>query len=181
MEDELEAERFYTAFSAHLSQIDELATVILRGHLFVERDLDAVMDALFYYPQYVKRLSFERKAQVARAMALRAQDAQVWETLAALNQLRNGIAHNTVANEIQERIDRLRKACMKQVSPLGLKKHEGDSDKGIVILGSALCSGYLGLLQEELVNMHHCLRQLDEQLNPDAERPPPKSIRDELT
>jgi hypothetical protein len=57
---------------------------------------------------------------------------------------------------------------MKQLSPHGLKKHEDDTDKGIVILGSALCSGYLGFLEDSLIGMHNCLRQIDEQLYPDA-------------
>jgi hypothetical protein len=178
MEEE-EPEKFYREFSAHLSQIDELANVILRGHLLVERDLDAVIEALFFYPEYVKRLRFERKAQIARAMALRTQTAAVWDTLAALNLLRNGIAHNIDAAERRKRLDGLRRACMNQLSAHGLKKHEDDTDKGIVILGSALCSGYLGLLEEELIGMHSCLRQIDEQLHPDAEHVPVKSVREE--
>jgi len=49
MEEE-QADKFYREFSAHLSHIDELANVILRGHLLVERDLDAVIEALFSIP-----------------------------------------------------------------------------------------------------------------------------------
>jgi len=66
---------------------------------------------------------------------------------------------------------------MEQLSPHGFKKHENDSDRGVVILSSALCSGYLELLEEELVNMHHFLNQIDEQLCPDKERMAKKTIR----
>ena len=80
--DEEEADDFYREFSKHLTQIDELANVILRGHLLVENDLDAVISATFFYPEYIKgRVSFERKSQIARAMALRTQEEAVWKTL----------------------------------------------------------------------------------------------------
>jgi len=106
--DEEDAENFYREFSKHLLEIDELANVVLRGHLLVENDLDAVIAAIFYYPDYIGRLSFERKSEVARAMALRTQNAAVWNTLSALNELRNGIAHNNDPATRRKRMDRLR-------------------------------------------------------------------------
>jgi hypothetical protein len=166
--DEEEADDFYKEFSKHLTQIDELANVILRGHLLVENDLDAVIRATFFYPEYIKgRVSFERKSQIARAMALRTQKEAVWETLTALNELRNEVAHKREAKARKAKMDQLRKACLKQIKPEKAAEHRNDSDREIVIMSCALCSGFLDLLVNQLWGMRDCLNQVDKQLFPD--------------
>ncbi|NEV79801.1 hypothetical protein DYI24_22465 [Rhodopseudomonas sp. BR0C11] len=179
MEGDLDSsDEFFERFSQHLSQIDEIASIVLRGHLLVEQDLDSVIEAIFFYPQYVTRLSFERKIQIARAMALRMQEDPAWETLRTLNLLRNGIAHSSDIDDRRKKLAELRHACMKQMNPEAQRQHEGDSDKEIVILGCALCCGHLAILEEALVEMHAVIRELDEEIHPHLQRMPIKSVRE---
>jgi len=41
-EDDSDAFKFYKRFTEQLTEIDELANVVLKGHLVVERDLDDI-------------------------------------------------------------------------------------------------------------------------------------------
>jgi hypothetical protein len=165
--DEDDGNKFYSEFSRHLTQIDELANVILRGHLLVESDLDAVMRATFFYPDFIKgRVSFERKGQIARAMALRTQNEVIWDTLTALNELRNEVAHKREAKTRKAKMDQLRQTCLKQIKPERAAEHKNDTDREIVIMSCALCGGYLAMLADQLWGMRDYLNQVDEQLFP---------------
>jgi hypothetical protein len=178
--EDVDPEKFFRDFSKHLLQIDEPANVILRGHLLVENDLDSVLRATFFYPEFIQdRLSFERKAQMARAMALRTQNEAVWETLSALNALRNEIAHNRDPRPRKAKLNRLRQACLKQIKSEFSAKHRDDDDREIVTLGCALCSGFLGLLEDQLWSARDIVNQVDEEVYPDAERMPSRPPEDD--
>jgi hypothetical protein len=162
-----DADRYYRDLSEHLKQFDELANMMLRAHIIVEADLDKVMRATFFYPEYITgRLQFERKAQIARAMALRTQNTQVWETMKAVNDLRNEVAHGHSLERRQARVEQLRRAVLKHLKPDMVEEYRIADDREIAIMGCALCSGFLGLLEDQLWGMRDCLNQVDEQLFP---------------
>jgi hypothetical protein len=162
-----DADRYYRDLSEHLKQFDELGNVVLRAHILVEADLDKVMRATFFYPEYIKgRLQFERKAQIARAMALRTQNAPVWETMKAVNDLRNEVAHGNNWERRHARVEQLRRAVLKHLKPEMVEEYRIADEREIAIMGCALCSGFLGLLEDQLWGMRRYLNQIDEQLFP---------------
>jgi hypothetical protein len=97
---------------------------------------------------------------------LRTQKTAVWETLSAVNALRNEVAHGSDRKLRQARVDQLRQACLNQLKPDVAAEYRNADDREIAIMGCALCSGYLGLLEDQLWGMRNGLNQVDEQLFP---------------
>src|SRR5260370_8244764 len=114
-------------------------------------------------------------------MALRTQNAEVWDTLTALNELRNEVAHKREAKGRKAKMDQLRQACLKQLKADRAAGHKNDSDREMVIMSCALCSGFLDMLVDQLWGMRDCLNRVDEQLFPGEEGvplpPPDESYR----
>jgi hypothetical protein len=95
-----------------------------------------------------------------------------------LNALRNEIAHNRDPRARKAKVERLRQACLIQIKPEIAAEHKNDGDKEIVTLGCALCSGFLGLLEDQLWSARDIINQVDEEVYPDAERMPARPPED---
>ena len=80
---------------------DDLLNMVLRGHLLVEEQLDRAVRAFVQRPQDVDaaRLTFFQKIQLTRAFNIRHPDEPVWRAVAALNVLRNDLAHRLTSSE----------------------------------------------------------------------------------
>jgi hypothetical protein len=72
---------------------DELG-VVLRAHFYVEAALEAFIDELIPFPDYLPKLRFEQKAKLACALAL---DGVVFSPLKELGDLRNSSGHQVGA------------------------------------------------------------------------------------
>jgi hypothetical protein len=155
----------YEAFKNHLTDIDEVANVILKGHLLVENDLDDVIRAFFFHPEYIlnDRFRFERKVLIARTMSLNAHKHHHWDLLLALNSLRNEIAHKHAGEERQRRIDGIRRMCLSRITQEELKRHEHDSDRDIVVLACAFCAGFLAYIEDDLKDLRANMDKLAEE------------------
>ena len=99
-------------FHRHLSEVDDLTLVVLKGHLLVEELLNGIIAAFCVLPEYVEevRLGFFQKSKLVRALT--GQDLEgkptdgPWRSLESLNSLRNQLAHHLEPKDLEQKIDR---------------------------------------------------------------------------
>src|SRR5688572_30754256 len=90
-----ELNRAIERFREEMASIDEVAHVLLKGHLLLEEAISLILDQYVFHREHVAnaRLSFHQKSLLARALCLRKDRLGEWEVIAAINALRNDLAH----------------------------------------------------------------------------------------
>jgi hypothetical protein len=106
MTDQLPAAKLSPRLTDLLDGGDELLDVVLRGHLHVEQLLLSMIEHWASSPRYVTeaRLSFGQKLSIARAFNLHHPNEPIWNALAALNSLRNDLAHRLTSDQREKKI-----------------------------------------------------------------------------
>jgi hypothetical protein len=79
----------------HLPTEGDLTLVVLKGHLLLEEILFGMLRAATRYPAAIEsaRLSFHNLASVAKAIYYEERYDYLWNSIFALNKLRNAYAH----------------------------------------------------------------------------------------
>ena len=97
------------AFIAHIYK-EEILGVLIRGHLYIEEKLTALIERNLRRPKKLKleKKSFSLKIELAVALASEAEVLQ--EALVVLNRLRNRLSHNLRAKITRDDCVRLYKA-----------------------------------------------------------------------
>ena len=82
-------------FRQEMEDVDELVHVLLKGHLLLEEALTRILEQYIFQREYLgeTRLSFHQKMLLGRSLCLRKHSLGEWDLLAAINTLRNEIAH----------------------------------------------------------------------------------------
>lgn len=92
-----EMERLKARLLLHMPKEFDITLVTLKGHLLMEEHLDHLLYSLCAHPAVLKkeRISFELKLKFVRAMTGDSgfESDPPWEALAALNKIRNSLAH----------------------------------------------------------------------------------------
>jgi hypothetical protein len=138
-----------------LSEVDEVAQVVLNGHFEVEAPLDGLLEIIFAHSEYIResRFSFPNKMQIARAYMEGSRDEPEWKVIAALNAVRNEIAHRRESERRTTKIRELRDALL-EMEMRHLEKDIKDADeKTTIVLASSLANGFLIMLQEKLLRV----------------------------
>src|SRR4029077_39150 len=167
-----ETELFIGKFREYLGRVDNVAQMVRKGHLEVEAELDDVLKAILFHPEHLResRLTFHQKVHVVRAYALRKSDAAEWRLMAALNSLRNDIAHGQKSEKRSVRIAELRQI----LSGIGAVAFQGGVKKAteeeIVVYAAAVCNGFLLLLKDYILALRRCIEDLDRRLNPHLQK-----------
>jgi hypothetical protein len=176
MDTDDDPDAFFGAFKKRLTETDEIANVILKGHLIAESALNDIICVIFFHPEHIPEtwLLFERTVQIVRAMSLRTNNYPGWDGVLALNSLRNEIAHKHAGLGRQKKMDRLRQACLANLMPEKAKLHEGDSDCEMAVLACAGCAGFLAHVEDDFRALRSHIDELDAKINPNKERVPIK-------
>src|SRR5689334_10663739 len=87
---------------------DPFLAAVLRGHLLVEERLGELAAAYAFNPDYITklRLRFYDKLQLVRAFNAKHADQPIWDAIAALNSLRNDLAHHLTSDQRSQRIQK---------------------------------------------------------------------------
>src|SRR5579859_3581817 len=80
----------------HFAHVDETVLVVLKGHLLIEEALDGIISGFAFHPEFVQaaNLRFGQKLSLARALSFDEHQNEMWGIGAALNSLRNELAHS---------------------------------------------------------------------------------------
>ena len=92
---------------------DDVALVVLKGHLIIEEMLFEIAANHCSDPEELKKakLSFAQVLHVTRALIKLPPHQRRWEAIALLNTLRNSLVHNLEPKEIAKKIEALDQMC----------------------------------------------------------------------
>ena len=162
-DDEEDEGDFYEKFKRDMQLVDELASLVLRGHYVLERDIDNIIRHIFFHPEIILDdpfvFNFDRKLRLVRAMSRNASEHPHWDVVTALNALRNTVAHHAYEDR-QAKIDRLRELCLKTSQ---LEEHEKQHDSSymeVVTYAFALGTCFLAHIEEDLENLRQDIEGL---------------------
>jgi hypothetical protein len=141
-------DEFINEFRAKLSTVDELAQVILKGHLEVEMHVDDALGTIFFHPEHLDRLGFAQKVNLVRAYAWNSNNRPDWHVIAKLNTVRNEVAHRGL--HLGNRIADLRIALAEATCRSDRQEQiRHVSEKEVVVLAAAICCGFLATLTDD--------------------------------
>ncbi len=133
----------YARFRRLLPRSRDPLLVVLKAHLLAEERLDWILRELARSPSALRdaQLSFHQKLKLCNAL-LGEVGAREWRFLAALNKLRNALAHNVELSDVEPRID----AAIQTLDPKEQVRFKGRAQrltalKNAVMISCALMEG----------------------------------------
>lgn len=93
-------------YTRYLPKSDDLSLVTLKGHLLVESILDELIKAYCRDPQPIAQanLRFYQKAKITRAFIGSFYPEEIWDSIMALNSLRNELVHTLEPRKLRKRV-----------------------------------------------------------------------------
>jgi|SRR5271165_6921276 len=96
-------------FDKQISEIDQLATAVLKTHFLIEEFIDLILEEVARNPQHLElERPFIQKVKWIRAFAPMGDDER-WQLILAINTLRNKVAHKFDGPERKAALQNLRK------------------------------------------------------------------------
>jgi hypothetical protein len=141
-------------FIEHLQEIDEIAQIILKGHLHVEQQLERILTYMFFYGDYAlkARIGFDQRIQLIKGWSA-FHEHEHWEFISALNQLRNEIAHKSPGEARKKKIEDVRQMFIKACIPSVREQYKSAADSTITLYLCATASGFLEKIHDDILDM----------------------------
>ncbi len=155
-------------FSEQMSRIDEVAHVVLKGHLLLEEALTRILEQYVFHREYLEgaRLSFYDKMQLCRSLCLRKADYLEWDLLGALNALRNELAHTLDSPGREKKLSRVKVVYVSATRSGKIKEETQPAD--IIFLACAHCAGFLASFEADSRAFRQIVHSIDRSLNPES-------------
>jgi len=128
-------------FREHLEQFDELAHMVLKGHLLIEEALNDYLRSFFVNSEFIEQgnLRFIQKVNVARATDEYLEE-DTWELVIAINALRNELAHSLDSPRLAPKVAQVRQIYLRCATRYeGVENHDKLPDHELVGMAAALC------------------------------------------
>jgi hypothetical protein len=160
-------ERNLQRMAEHMSHVDELALVVLKGHLLLDEHLEGIIKGFVFHPSYLEdaNLRFGQKVAVARSMSLDEYTNRVWDLILAINGLRNELSHSLTSARRQQRFERV-KTLYLEINTETTAEDRAAPDYQVASYAVALALGFLGSFEEEVVRFRDWVGTLDRVVNP---------------
>lgn len=154
-------DKYVQQFKKHLEEMDELVQIVLKGHLIMESAIDNIIALIFFHPELIldARINFFLKVQMVRAYALHEKDMSIWKLVLAISELRNEIAHNLDGKKREARLAAVRKLYLSE-APDFAEAHKDYPDHIIVLLACSMCTGFLGVFEEDITALRNHINAL---------------------
>jgi len=157
-------------FTREMSTIDEMVHVLLKGHLLLEEALALIIDQHVFHREDLAeaRLSFAQKLHIARSLCLRKNKLGEWDLVAAINGLRNDLAHRLDSPDREKKLEKVKNVYFREAADFGrIEAIRKQTDHEIVFAACAHCAGFLATCAEDLKHLRHTIHALDRGMNPD--------------
>lgn len=155
-------------FTDQLQQVDDVAQVILKGHLVIEELMTEAIKTFLLHGEFVEqsRLQFHQKLQLCRAMSISDHKNEMWALIASINSLRNQLSHSLDPDDRHKRVEAL-SATFSQQFPEGVPEGlaEMPKDTAVCMLAIAGSIGYLHAHVEEIHRFKGMVIDMDKALN----------------
>ncbi|MEO8097222.1 MAG: hypothetical protein ABI811_05930 [Acidobacteriota bacterium] len=145
-------EAFIATVTQHFADIDELAQVVIKGHLLIEEQFNTILQHSVLHADQVTEanLRFYQKLQLVKAFCVSPYGDGMFDLMALMNALRNGIAHSLDQNKRAEQFKRMKIAYLRELEKEGLaKEDEVLLDHLLFMMAVGLCTGFLGRMEDE--------------------------------
>jgi hypothetical protein len=157
-----------TRFTDQLQTVDDVAQVILKGHLVMEEIMTDSIKSFVHHGELIEncRLQFHQKLQLCKAMSVSDQNNEMWSLISSINSLRNHLSHSLDLADRHKRISALEATYYQQFAegvPDGLA--EMPKDTAICMLAIAGAIGYLHAHSEEAKRFRDVVVQVDRGMN----------------
>lgn len=155
-------------FTDQLQTVDDVAQIVLKGHLVMEEVMTESIQTFLLHKELVEdsRLQFYQKLQLCRAMSVADQKNKMWDLVASINSLRNHLSHSLKLEERSKRIEALNSNFAREFPDPLPKSLDGMSREAAVCMlaiGGAI--GFLHAHLEEVRRFKARVLEMDELLN----------------
>ncbi|WP_143705217.1 hypothetical protein [Pollutimonas nitritireducens] len=91
-----------------------------------------------------------------------------WELIAAINSLRNELAHKLESPEREKKLRRVKELYFREAAGLeGIENIKNESDTTILCCACGHCGGFLAKFEADSKALRHMVHTMDRQINPD--------------
>src|SRR5688572_25258720 len=141
-----EMKKALDSFTKEMGAVDEVVHVLLKGHLLIEEALTRIIGLYLFHPEHLPKadLRFHQKMVLCRSLCLRKDKFGEWDLIAAINTLRNKIAHKLNSEDREKQLGAAKELYFREAAGLALLP-EMKKEPDYVIL-SAACGHCLGFL-----------------------------------
>lgn len=157
-------------FQEEMSHIDPVTHVLLKGHLLIEETLVRILEQHVFHREHLPetRLTFNQKMLLCRAFCLRKNRLGEWELVAALNTLRNDLAHRLSSEERARKVQRVKDIYFREAAGYeGIEEVKKEDDAVVVMNACAHCEGFLRSFEADAASLRRFIHTMDRSLNPD--------------
>lgn len=134
-------------FGDQMDNVDEVAHVVLKGHLLIEEWLTHAINQHLFHPEHLieeGRLSFIQKLTLARSLDLRRNNLGMWDLIAAVNSLRNDLAHSLNSPKRVKKMEALKRLYFRETSAhQNVEQTQQWTDARLLRSICAVCLGFL--------------------------------------
>lgn len=155
-------------FTEQLSYIDDVAQIVLKGHLVMEEMMTEAIQDFLLHNEFVEtaRLQFNQKLQLCRAMSVSDHNNNMWNLVASINALRNHLSHSLDPVERSKRIESLNSTFAQEFpDQLPEKLDPMPREAAICMLAISASLGYLHAHCEEVRRFKSVVLDMDKVLN----------------
>jgi len=157
-------------FQQEMEHVDDVIHVLLKGHLLLEGALARIFEQHVFHSEHLSqiRLSFHQKMVLARTLCLRKDRLGEWDLLAAINTLRNELAHKLNSPERDRKLSRVRDLYFREAAGYeGIDEIKKQPDAVIVLYSCAHCAGFLSSFEADSKSFRKIIHTIDRDLNPE--------------
>ena len=136
-------------FLNELKHVDDVAQIILKGHLVIEDLMNISIEKFVYHSEDIEdaRLQFHQKIMICKSISLSNSKHNMWNLLKQINNVRNSLSHSLDNSRRTKAINSLQ-AVYDQEFDKETRKINGMSDEAGLCIASIL--GTLGFLHSFL-------------------------------
>jgi hypothetical protein len=156
-------------FRQEMESVDEVAHVLLKGHLLLEEAMSSILDQYVFHREHLAqaRLSFAQKAFLARSLCLRKNKFGEWDLIAAINSLRNDLAHNLNSTDRAKRLRSVKDLYFRDAAGFDrIEDVRKESDAVILFNACAHCAGFLATFEADSKAFRLIIHTMDRGMNP---------------
>lgn len=157
-------------FKQEMASVDEVTHVLLKGHLLLEEAMAAVIDQYVFHRENVEdaRLTFAQKMHLSKALCLRKNSLDEWALIAAINTVRNDLAHNLKSPDRPKKLAKVRDLYFRAAAGLdGIEDMKKAADSVVLFNACGHCAGFLATFIQDSKGFRAMIHAMDRSMNPD--------------
>lgn len=162
-------EELQQRFEEQLRHVDEVALIVLKGHLLIEEMLDSIISKFVFHPEFLEaaNLRFAQKVSVARSISLDENNNDMWQLVVTLNTLRNELAHSLTSSKRAAKTEAVIELYFRLADDIPKSEElRGQPEHIVISYAIAFFLGFLSSFQAEIDRFRERIDALDQAVNP---------------